>query len=170
LRRQAEEKKVVLDWTTASEINVDYFDVQRSQNGVDFYTIGQVRAAGNSTQLKNYTKLDEQPLQGLSYYRLNTVDFDGSHKYSAIRPVYFSGTTANAYLVHEENRWGIIYAAAVDKSVKIEVLDASGKRIDIIQQAPTDGVIYLQHHQLPKGLYFISLSDGHQSTVLKAIR
>jgi hypothetical protein len=76
------EKEVICSWTTATEINNDYFSIQRSANGFDIEEIGIVDGAGNSTNMNNYSFHDFKPLNGLSYYRLKQTDFDGSYSFS----------------------------------------------------------------------------------------
>lgn len=71
-------KNVSLEWITATEINNDYFSVQRSKDGKLFYEILRVKGAGNSSSLKQYRAVDENPLPDVSYYRLKQVDYDGS--------------------------------------------------------------------------------------------
>ena len=75
---------VEVSWATATEINSDYFEVQRSTNGIDFEAVTEVRAAGNSTQTLNYFALDADHFTGVSYYRLKQVDWDGSFEYSKV--------------------------------------------------------------------------------------
>lgn len=76
-------KSVEISWTTASEFNNDFFDVQRkSQDGTTWETIGQVDGFGNSRQAISYVFMDTKPFSGENYYRLNQVDFDGSSEYS----------------------------------------------------------------------------------------
>ena len=74
--------KVSCEWETASEINNDYFTVERSADGIQFASIGSVKGAGNSTTPKYYQFTDEFPLSGNSYYRLRQKDFDGTYTYS----------------------------------------------------------------------------------------
>jgi hypothetical protein len=66
-----------LAWQTASELNNNYFDIQRSTDGATFQTIGQVKGAGNSNSLINYDFTDETPSTGTNYYRLQQVDVNG---------------------------------------------------------------------------------------------
>jgi hypothetical protein len=75
---------VRLDWETASEINNDHFEIERSSNGADFEKIGTVDGHGTTTVLHKYSLLDQKPLSGLSYYRLKQVDFDGESTYSKV--------------------------------------------------------------------------------------
>lgn len=72
---------VKLDWTTASEIDNSYFTVERSANNQEYIPVASVRGAGNSTTTLNYTTFDENPLFGISYYRLKQTDYDGAFTY-----------------------------------------------------------------------------------------
>ena len=78
---------VVLKWITASEINNDRFEIERSKDGTDFVYIGSVKGAGNSVIQRNYLFTDFTPYDGTSYYRLKQIDYDGKFTYTAIEPV-----------------------------------------------------------------------------------
>jgi hypothetical protein len=84
-----EKNAVVLQWSTASEINNDYFTIERSADGENFNEIAKVTGAGNSSFLKNYLHKDTQPLPGTNYYRLKQTDFDGQYTFSSIIAVKF---------------------------------------------------------------------------------
>jgi len=75
---------VYLKWVTASEINNDYFTLERSTDAINWTIIGTVDGAGNSNQNINYSYVDNEPYNGVSYYRLKQTDFDGQFKYSNI--------------------------------------------------------------------------------------
>ena len=74
-------------WTTASEYNSDYFNVEKSVDGVNYEVIARVESVKNSTTETNYITVDEKPNLGVNYYRLNQFDADGSSKYSEVRAV-----------------------------------------------------------------------------------
>ncbi|MEL6558251.1 MAG: T9SS type A sorting domain-containing protein, partial [Bacteroidota bacterium] len=80
----------VLDWATASELNNDRFEVERSVDGVNFESIGQVSGNGTTDIQQDYQYIDIAPRQGLNYYRLKQVDFDGAFEYSEIVFVDFT--------------------------------------------------------------------------------
>jgi hypothetical protein len=82
--------QVDLKWITASEINNDFFTVERSVNLNDWEEVLILDGAGNSNQIIEYFDSDVQPLDGLSYYRLKQTDFNGYFAYSNIIPVNFS--------------------------------------------------------------------------------
>lgn len=73
---------VYLEWATSSEINNDYFIIERSQDGIFYEDILRILGAGNSNQLIEYSSIDFNPLIGASYYRLKQVDFDGNYSTS----------------------------------------------------------------------------------------
>ena len=81
--------EVCLLWKTASEINNDYFTIERSVNGEFFVPIQIVDGAGNSNMILNYYTSDDKPINGISYYRLKQTDFDGQNSYSQIKSITF---------------------------------------------------------------------------------
>ncbi len=72
----------LIDWTTLSEKNNDYFTLERSSNGVDFKPITAIKGTGTSNVQRTYLYKDLNPLRGVSYYRLSRTDFDGTFKRS----------------------------------------------------------------------------------------
>ncbi len=84
---------VLLEWSTASEENNDYFALERSADGRNFETIAEIATrAGDNFGRQEYFYSDEQPRSGDSYYRLRQVDLDGDEHFSRIINVYFSFT------------------------------------------------------------------------------
>lgn len=77
-------KRNMLQWTTALEINCEYFALERSENGIDFYELDRIPASGNNSFGSTYFYTDSMLAQDLEYYRLKQVDFDGEHSYSKI--------------------------------------------------------------------------------------
>ncbi|MEQ9298621.1 MAG: T9SS type A sorting domain-containing protein, partial [Cyclobacteriaceae bacterium] len=75
---------VDLDWATATEINNEYFEVQRSQDGKDWEVIGVVMGAGTTVEEQVYDFTDFKPYVGNSYYRLRQVDYDGQFAFTDI--------------------------------------------------------------------------------------
>ncbi len=73
-------KTVRLTWSTAAEINNEYFSLERSEDGKNFEEIGQVRGSGNTTTRRDYSFVDDAPLSGESYYRLKQTDYDGKYE------------------------------------------------------------------------------------------
>ncbi|MFY7965875.1 MAG: BspA family leucine-rich repeat surface protein, partial [Chitinophagaceae bacterium] len=73
-----QQSKVLLQWETATEINNNCFTVQRGTNKDNWQDIAIIKGAGNSSAVKEYASTDNNPLQGISYYRIQQTDFNGS--------------------------------------------------------------------------------------------
>lgn len=71
-------ESVLLEWQTESEYNSDYFEVERSVNGIDWNRLFTINAAGESSESLIYQETDENPFDGISYYRLNQYDLSGT--------------------------------------------------------------------------------------------
>ncbi|MEW6470506.1 MAG: T9SS type A sorting domain-containing protein [Bacteroidota bacterium] len=119
---------VVITWETVSEINNDYFTVERSSNGAHFEELETVTGAGNSTTVKNYELIDEQPIVGTSYYRLKQTDYDGKISYSHI-------VSANIQLpvfsvsIHPNPTCGKFTISATDKMSAVRIYNSLGMLI-----------------------------------------
>lgn len=81
---------IELNWATASEINNDYFELERSSNGKDFERLAEVDGGGTTHTLQRYTYIDKRPYNGVNYYRLKQVDTDG--KFENFGPVSVNNT------------------------------------------------------------------------------
>lgn len=75
---------ITLKWTTASEINNDHFEIQRSSDGVNFERVGRVNGNGTKDGISNYTYNDYSPSRGIVYYRFKQIDYDGNFEFSPI--------------------------------------------------------------------------------------
>ncbi|MBK0384252.1 T9SS type A sorting domain-containing protein [Pedobacter sp. SD-b] len=87
---KADGKSALLTWQTATEINNDRFEIERSLDGNSWVKIGEVKGAGNNYQLKNYSFRDALPANENNYYRLKQVDNDDAFEYSPVRSVKFN--------------------------------------------------------------------------------
>ncbi len=82
VRKQKE--TLVLFWQTTSEFNSDYFNIEHSRNGKDFFTLERIQAQGTTSVAHDYSYQHLKPVNGINYYRLKQVDFDGKSIYSNI--------------------------------------------------------------------------------------
>ncbi len=71
---------ILIEWSTASEIDNDFFELERSSNGIDYEVIATVDGNGTINTRSDYAHMDQYPLIGITYYRLVQVDFDGGFK------------------------------------------------------------------------------------------
>jgi hypothetical protein len=80
---------VILKWITYTEVNNDFFEIEKSPDGISFMRIGFVKGNGNSTREISYSFIDESPQEGKSFYRLKQNDFNGATFYSDVITVNF---------------------------------------------------------------------------------
>lgn len=130
---------VILKWQTANEVNSNYFDVERSDDGQFFFSIGKVNASGNSTLPVSYNFTDTKLTNNNGsqiFYRLKLVDKDGATKYSnsiSIKPVISSVTIKSVYpTVIRKNELATVEILS-DKSrlMDVIIMDESGR---VLQQ------------------------------------
>lgn len=86
---------VKVSWTTTSELNNDYFLVQKSIDGINWSNIGNVKGAGNSEKLVKYNFNDMNPVNGVQFYRLQQFDINGEYEFTSVVAVRFNANTNN---------------------------------------------------------------------------
>ncbi len=93
-----DDRKAILKWATASEYNNDYFEIERSVDGIAFESLYKIKGNGTTTTTSYYNYTDKRTRGGHNYYRIKQVDHDRSFSYSDIKSVYFGhGTEINVY-------------------------------------------------------------------------
>ncbi len=157
--RRNNQDDVALNWTTAEEINNDYFNVERSASGSNWETIGKVTGVNRSgSHLYSFT--DATPLQSLSYYRLKQVDFNGSARYSPVIKVYHrDGQRVKTWPNPAQS---FVIAELPGMQVKdIRLFDASGRELTggLSIQAMGTGRFHINVNSLPDGLYILKAGD-----------
>ncbi len=156
---------VNLSWSTASEINNDYFTVERSKDAQQFEAVLQRDGAGNSNTVLTYNDVDSQPYEGLSYYRLKQTDINGEFSYSEVVPVYFGGissSTVNAW-VNAEGQIVANIRSRFNDNVQLELFDISGRIVYTQNAGLTEGLqqLFIQPGQLSGGVYLLSIRGKH---------
>lgn len=156
-------ENVQLEWSTQTEENTQVFNVERSENGVDWETIDQIRAAGNSQTTRTYLMIDENPLIGDSYYRLKIIDFDGDFDYSEIESVSRTETTQNQSLSVYPNPASdeVILTGQVSEIKQIKVMDLTGRDVtNQVQLTPiTNEKVRIDLSSLNIGLFMIQTAN-----------
>jgi len=158
----------LLQWSTASEQNSSYFEVQRSENSIDFTTIAKVNAAGNSSNTRNYQYNDDQISSSASiyYYRLKMVDIDGSGKYSSV--IFIKNSAGALTTVYPNPARDQITINVANKSlINTEVLlsGLNGKVLQKIFLNQTSTQVNIGNYA--KGMYILKFADGSSIKIVK---
>lgn len=136
-------------WTTASETNNDYFDLERSADE-NFSKVATIAGHGNSASNINYDFLDETPLNGINYYRLKQVDYDGNFKYSNVISIMNDSEDSNVIVYPNPTNdqiqiisSGDIATLEIYNSVGQLVFSRSAENAGIVTFDPLSSGVYL---------------------------
>lgn len=156
--------QVLLKWITASEVNNDYFSIERSSDAENWEIIGTVKGSGNSNQKHEYSFIDKNPLKGDSYYQIKQTDFDGTSTYSFISSVeenkIFSPVELKVYPNPSENHISI-EGEEIELS-HILIYSSLGKNLTLQIPSTIISPTMIQYDisNLPNGVYVIQTLRG----------
>jgi hypothetical protein len=164
---------VAVNWTTASEHNSDYFIVEKSRDGVTWNELKKIEAAGNSSQLINYSVADASDINGTVYYRLSQFDIDGASKVYDIVSTNCSAEKELemvAYPNPSNGQFTVKIENAVGGSYTLGFTDMQGKAIEQqnIQLETGTTVVKLNPIGLKPGVYLLQLVNA--STIEKQLK
>jgi len=156
--------RVRLDWSTSTEINNDYFTVEKSIDGLNWQELGLVEGAGNSYTILSYREWDEDPHSGVSYYRLKQTDFDGTYSYSEIRAVNFkitvnpNPTSGEMYIVMNgsEFRW-------------VKMISALGQDVTPTYEVDQFLNLKMDASHLARGIYYVLINTRGKVEHVKVV-
>lgn len=167
-RGKALEKDVVLEWATATELNNDFFTVERSFDGRNFIPIENLEGAGNSQQELYYEFTDKNVAAFANsnkvYYRLKQTDFDGAFAYSETIALTIDARhlfdILNQYFQDDLLKLSIFNP--VSAPLDIQLYDLNGRQIRHLQLPPQQGKtdLSLDVPNLKVGFYIITISNG----------
>ncbi|MBI4947259.1 MAG: T9SS type A sorting domain-containing protein [Bacteroidetes bacterium] len=156
---------VSCQWSTASEINNDYFTIERSQDGKIFSDIGLKKGAGNSNTTLYYEFDDQLPYTGLSYYRLKQVDYNGAFTYSQIRAVYIGTFGLITIYPNPSTDGSIQYIVASEAGgvASVNVYDVLGRTVISNTETLEGGVATkkLSTASLSSGSYLLQITNDN---------
>lgn len=146
-----------LSWSTLQELNTGNYIIERSGNGTDFYTIGTIKAAGNSTATSSYTYTDETPLQGNDYYRIKQVDKNGSFTYSPVRLLVFNGLTGKITVTPNPAADRIaVTVTGNTKYLTISLINNAGQQVGVYNMQGQYGQFALP--AVAAGVYYVRIN------------
>jgi hypothetical protein len=157
-----------LTWTTASETNNDYFEVQHSTDGRQFEAVGQVKGYGNSNTDRDYYFSHEVSGSTRSYYRLKQVDFDGKYEYSGIISVGSENDRLDERIAVSPNPVSdFLIVSGITEQADYLITDYSGRQIMTGSVASGQS---LDVATLAPGFYTLIVQEGAQRTAHKWIK
>lgn len=158
------DKNVLLKWSTSAEVNNDFFTVERSVDGINFESLGDVDGAGNSLTALNYSFVDDKPKDGVSYYRLKQTDFNLNTKYSNIVAIDIKNVEImNFFPNPSTSQSNVIVNSPEDMSVLFNIVGSEGKVLRNSEEKLQKGlnIIKLDVANFAEGSYFFSIINGN---------
>ncbi|MFN3404044.1 MAG: T9SS type A sorting domain-containing protein [Cytophagaceae bacterium] len=162
--------EVLLEWATSREINNHHFLVQKSVNGKDFETIGKVNGKGTSNTVNRYFFTDEELSDGMIYYRLAQVDFDGTSTLSNV-VVLNNERKARITLFPNpfENSTNVSISSAAESKVTIRVYDLTGKVLESVQGDFINKTVSVGQ-SLISGTYIVEVHTEYEIKTFRIIK
>ncbi len=147
-------KTVLAEWSTASEINNDFFTVERSKDAFNYKAIGQIKGAGSSNIKLDYSFVDTYPYTGINYYRLKQTDSDGKYTYSETNSVNLNDAENLGFSIYPNPTSGVITIEG-DNIIEIELMNINGQIISKI--AVKEKQLDIDLSEQAKGSYLIKI-------------
>ncbi len=154
-----------ITWITSSEINNDYFTLERSINGKDWEIIGIVDGAGTTQESHFYSFRDEEPTIPISYYRLAQTDNDGTSTYSHIIAINSNPSTnliSGVFPNPCKENTSFIFNGKTDEVLLIKIINSYGQTLQNIEfnELKKEQLINISLQDLSAGLYQIIYQQG----------
>ena len=149
--------QLLLNWNTASEENTSFFDIERSSDDKQFTSIGMLPASGNSNEEKNYAFTDATPLAS-NFYRLKTVDNNGSFSFSNIIAFKF-GKIKKLDFFPVPASTGLNIQLDVLAQTNLLIADAAGRTRKTKAVAKGNNAFTLDISDLEPGIYFLKIEN-----------
>ncbi|TLV03772.1 T9SS type A sorting domain-containing protein [Dyadobacter luticola] len=151
-------------------LNNSHFEIERSENGLHFEKIGEVRGSGTTAEVKHYQYMDPAPLKKMNYYRLRQVDLDGTSAYSRIVYVLFSEEkSGNVLYPNPAFDFVTIKYEGEEKEVVARLYNGSGQCLKSdLYKTPEN--IRLDIKDLAPGSYLVQVLDGVSQQTLRFVK
>jgi len=160
--------KIKLNWTTAQEINANYFDIEHSVDGNHFEKAGMVYSKyQNSSIPTDYDFLDAKPVKGINFYRLKQFDKDGKFKYSDIIPVLFNRSIVKDIRISPNpvaDNLNIRLTVSENANILCKIYNADGRQVKSLTASVIVGnnIIATDVSSLANGNYIVVLISNKE--------
>jgi hypothetical protein len=171
----AHEGKVRLRWITSSELNNDFFTVERSSTGETFEAVGTVAGKGTTTNTSTYELEDPMPLHGVSYYRLRQTDYDGVFTFSPIERVTVTrepAVTVYPNPVAEDGATILLSGLPVGEELELVLLDPVGRALETrrgMTDASGEWRLQWTSDATQPGVYLLQVRSLHLQKVVRVV-
>lgn len=164
---------IMISWTTASEINNDFYTIERSKDGKEFYSIGMVYGAGNSNKILNYEFIDYNTSDETTYYRLKQTDFNGKFEYSKVIAVQRNEENAlDIKLVNNStSRDGVELFSEIQTNATLTITSINGSVLERKELELVNGYQFIEFEKtVSAGIYLVTITTLGNRVTKKLIK
>ncbi|MFH0894959.1 MAG: T9SS type A sorting domain-containing protein [Bacteroidota bacterium] len=152
---------VINEWSTASETNCNYFTIERSSDMQNFEPVGTIKGAGNSNTVHTYSFIDDNPIPGVSYYRLKQTDYNGDTEYFPAKSIRSENISTESIKVFPNPVQDFITIACTEiEDAEVIITNIIGNTV--FRKYVSDFPYELQTCFLEKGLYYVSVISSNR--------
>lgn len=159
------EKSNLLKWNTLSELNTDYFRIEKSNNGIDFEFLGKVKANGNSSSTIDYSFIDDQLNARTTYYKLYQVDLNGQQTHMGT--IEISSTIEVNVFPNPAHESFTVQLPEISKNTTIDIVSVSGQVVKSNFYSHYGQEFLFDVSTLEKGLYVLLVKNQHGTVVFQ---
>jgi hypothetical protein len=152
-----QDNDVLIQWSTAQEINSARYEVERSEDGAMWSSIATLAAAGNSNTIQSYSFTDRNVAKG--YYRIKQVDQDGRFTYTAVKAIKATNSTVVMIASLTQNSLVLQFSQQLNTTVSLRIIALSGAVVAERQIERPVGQVVVNIPAL-KGNYIVSISNN----------
>lgn len=161
-----EEQNVKIEWVSISENQNDFYQLERSINGIDYVEIAKINGALNSNQLKNYSFIDSDQFYGSRYYRLSQTDLDGNRKIIGQPLEVKCESSSTTFLIYPNPANDLLMInniSGIEGEIEIQIIDLNGKIIlrHILENDLAQSPIKL--NDISQGVYIVNVLSKNTS-------
>jgi hypothetical protein len=151
--------------------NIVNYNIERSEDGIEFTKIGEIKSAGNTTVNTNYSFTDKAPFNGTNYYRLKQWDFNGEFQYSKIISIENKSKKQGFTIYPNPAIGNISVQSSTTKTYNrtVEVVDMIGRRVTSLTLPANQNTIKINTQNIVNGMYFVSVNDGNGMIIEKLV-
>lgn len=157
---------ILLKWLTKSEVNNDFFGLERSTDGENWGTIYTVKGRGTTKLTVSYSYKDQQASKGINYYRLKQTDFDGKYTYSSIIFANLGPQPGNYRFFPNPAKEAIFVESNQSKPEKASIISPEGILLREVDLENNKGISLTG---LPQGLLILFIPGGTNTHYYKII-
>ncbi len=160
--------EIMIEWITESESDNDYFEIEHSKDGRVFTTVEKIDGSGNSSGATAYNYMHRFPNNGMNYYRIKMVEFDGSIAHSNMISVKLeSKGIVNIFPTNVDSELNVKIFNSITQNIPVHIYNSIGNRIASYSIEAGDNSLQIPTSNLTSGVYYVKIKLQGEGVITK---